>query len=90
MSPAASPAVAALRDLIAQMAPGELSEVSAEHRLVEDLGYDSLTLIELAVAIEERFALAPISEEEAMRIKTVGDLEHYIVDTAGQVSDGAR
>jgi acyl carrier protein len=78
-----------LRGLIARMSPKNVKSVSAGERLVEDLGYDSLTLIELAVAIEDRFDLPAISEEEAMRIRTVGDLERFIANPHGSAVNGA-
>jgi acyl carrier protein len=72
-----------LRGLILRMSPRTVASTAAEDRLVEDLGYDSLTLIELAVAIEDRFDLPAITEEEAMRIKTVGDLERFVASPHG-------
>jgi acyl carrier protein len=72
-----------LRGLILRMSPRTVASASAEDRLVEDLGYDSLTLIELAVAIEDHFDLPAITEEEAMRIKTVGDLERFVSSPRG-------
>ena len=72
-----------LRGLIVRMSPKNVESVSDDERLVEDLGYDSLTLIELAVAIEDRFDLPTISEEEAMRIRTVGDLERFVANPHG-------
>ncbi|HEY3830132.1 MAG TPA: phosphopantetheine-binding protein [Solirubrobacteraceae bacterium] len=79
-----------LRSLLVQMSPKDIQSVSADDRLVEDLGYDSLTLIELAVAIEDRFDLPAISEEEAMRIRTVGDLEQFIANSSGSAVTGAH
>lgn len=67
-----------LRDLIREMSPASCASVSETDRLIDDLGYDSLTLIELAVAIEDRFDLPAITEEEAMKIRTVGDLEGFV------------
>jgi acyl carrier protein len=78
MTGEADQTISELRSLIARMSPKDIDAVSSDERLVEDLGYDSLTLIELAVAIEGQFALSAISEEQAMRIQTVGDLESFI------------
>jgi acyl carrier protein len=79
-----------LRGLIGRMSPKNVESVSGGERLVEDLGYDSLTLIELSVAIEDRFDLPAISEEEATRIRTVGDLERFIANPHGPAVTGAR
>ena len=69
-----------IRRLIAGMSPREIPVVAPQARLVEDLGYDSLALIELAVAIENHFKIDAISDEQAMAITTVGDLERLVAD----------
>jgi acyl carrier protein len=46
-------------------------------RLVHDLGLDSMTLLTLAVALEDRFQVV-LSDEEATRIETVGELARCI------------
>jgi acyl carrier protein len=47
-------------------------------RLVEDLGLDSLTLTTLAVELEDRFQIL-LSDEEATRVQTVGELVRLVV-----------
>lgn len=69
-----------VKGLIASMSPREMPLVAPQARLIEDLGYDSLALIELAVAIENRFGIDAISDEQAMGIATVGDLESLVLD----------
>lgn len=66
-----------IRGLVADLAPRDRA-VAPEMRLEEDLGYDSLLLVELAVAIEREFALPPIAEEQAMDIRTVADIERLV------------
>jgi acyl carrier protein len=61
-------------------------EVKASDRLVEDLGLDSMTLTTLAVALEDRFQVI-LSDAEAARIQTVGELARYVV-TQWQLSVG--
>jgi acyl carrier protein len=53
-------------------------DVNPTDRLVQDLGLDSMTLITLAVALEDRFQIL-LSDEEATRIETVGELARCIV-----------
>ena len=43
----------------------------------EDLGADSLDLVELVMAFEEEFAI-DIADEDSMRLKTIGDAVDYI------------
>jgi acyl carrier protein len=52
-------------------------EVTAEASFVEDLGADSLDTVELVMAFEEEFD-AEIPDDEAEKLKTVGDTIKYI------------
>ena len=54
------------------------SEVTADTVFVDDLGADSLDVVELTMALEEEFSLPETPEEELMNIHTVGDLANYI------------
>jgi acyl carrier protein len=53
------------------------SEVTKEASYVDDLGADSLDTVELVMALEESFS-TEIPDEEAEKIKTVGDTVNYI------------
>ena len=53
---------------------GDVTEKSA---FVDDLGADSLDIVELVMALEEQFGIS-IPDEEAESIKTVGDAVKYI------------
>jgi acyl carrier protein len=67
--------------LIKELAPNQsLEALKREHRLVEDLEYHSLALMELAFTLEDEFGLDPISEEDALKIVSAGDVEQYVVD----------
>jgi acyl carrier protein len=50
-------------------------------RFKEDLDADSLDLYELVMELEDRYEIA-ISEEQAARIKTVGDAVEFVVEHA--------
>ena len=52
-------------------------EVKAESRFVEDLGADSLDVVELVMALEEKFDIN-VPDEDAEKISTVGDIVAYI------------
>ena len=56
----------------------DASEVSSDTLFVDDLGADSLDVVELTMALEEEFSLPDTPEEELMNIHTVGDLAEYI------------
>jgi len=55
----------------------EEKNVTTASRFQEDLGADSLDIVELLMEIEEEFGVN-ISDEEAERLKTVGDALQYI------------
>ncbi|MDR0664248.1 MAG: acyl carrier protein [Helicobacteraceae bacterium] len=52
-------------------------EVKEDSRFVEDLNADSLDVVELVMALEEKFDVE-IPDEDAEKIKTVGDVIKYI------------
>ena len=52
-------------------------EVKMEASFIEDLGADSLDLVELIMAMEEEFSIE-ISDEDAEKIQTVQDVVNYI------------
>ncbi|MBE0495982.1 MAG: acyl carrier protein [Campylobacterales bacterium] len=54
-------------------------EVKAESKFVEDLGADSLDVVELVMALEEKFDIE-IPDADAEKIITVGDALKYIED----------
>ncbi|SDL89838.1 acyl carrier protein [Halarsenatibacter silvermanii] len=64
-------------DLIAEeLAVGE-DEITAEASFIDDLGADSLDVVELVMAIEEEFDLE-IPDEDAEKIETVQDAVDYL------------
>jgi acyl carrier protein len=54
-------------------------EVTLEASFIDDLGADSLDLVELIMALEEEFGLE-ISDEDAEKIQTVQDVVNYITE----------
>jgi acyl carrier protein len=59
------------------------SEVKPEAKFVNDLGADSLDLIELMMALEEEYN-TKISDEDSEKIQTVGDAIKYIQSRASK------
>ncbi|WQZ96768.1 acyl carrier protein [Helicobacter pylori] len=55
----------------------DASQVTPEAKFVKDLGVDSLDIVELIMALEERFGIE-ISDEQAEKIVNVGDVMRYI------------
>ena len=67
-----------MQDLIAEQFAIDADEISMESSFVDDLGADSVDLVELVMAMEEEFDIGEMSEEDLATIKTVGDLVHYL------------
>lgn len=63
--------------IVAEKLNIEEKNVSAASRFQEDLGADSLDIVELLMEIEEEFGTS-ISDEESERLKTVGDAVKFI------------
>ncbi len=58
-------------------------KITAETSFINDLGADSLDTVELVMALEEEFDIE-IPDEDAEKIKTVGEAVSYIKDKAGK------
>lgn len=74
-----------VRGLAHDMAPIKPAELTSASRLMADLGYDSLGLLELAGLLEQELELPAFSEDDAMGIETVGDLEQLVLRTLAPV-----
>lgn len=59
------------------------NQVTEDARFIEDLNADSLDIVELIMALEEEFS-AEIPDEEAEKLKTVGDAIKYIEGKQGE------
>lgn len=68
-----------IRGVVARQLGVEVSEVVPDASLQEDLGADSLELVELLMALEDEFDIE-VPEEVAETITTIADVEHYIVE----------
>ena len=66
--------------ILAEQVGVDAGTLTRETAFVEDLGADSLDVVELMMSIEEEFDVGEISEEEAATIKTIGDLVARIGD----------
>lgn len=66
-----------VRQLIAEQLGLEEDEISLDSSFLDDLGADSLDLVELIMAFEEEYELE-IPDEDAERISTVSDAVEYI------------
>ena len=64
--------------LVAAMAPDTADGPGLDSALIADLGYSSLRLLELSIAVERAFTLAPLNQEALAGVATVGDLVELV------------
>jgi len=69
-------------DIVVEQLGVDVTDVSLEKSFIEDLNADSLDITELVMTFEERFGFE-ISEEEAEKLKTVGDVVDFIKKKKG-------
>ncbi len=70
-------------DIIVEQLGVSKEEIVKEASFIDDLGADSLDIVELVMAMEEEFDLE-IPDEDAEKIQTIGDAISYVKDrTAG-------
>lgn len=64
-------------NLIAEKLGKDASEIKNETRLIEDLGADSLDIVELIMTFEDEFNIS-LPDEDVSKMKTIGDIITYI------------
>ncbi|MGL4731612.1 MAG: acyl carrier protein [Clostridium sp.] len=66
-----------ISERIAEQLSLDVEDISLESSFIDDLGADSLDIVELIMALEEEFDIE-IPDEDAEKISTVGDVVEYI------------
>ena len=66
-----------VRDIIVETLACEPEQVKPETSLTADLAADSLAIVELVMALEEATGIS-IADEDAAKLKTVGDIIAYL------------
>ena len=67
-----------MRELVAEQFAMEPAEVSMETAFEEDLGADSVDLVELVMSMEEAFDIGEVQEDELSGLSTVGDCVNFL------------
>lgn len=65
-------------ELICQQFGLEADQISENTAFVDDLGADSLDVVELTIEMEDAFGMGEVPEEELKKLVTVGDLVEYV------------
>lgn len=66
-----------LKEMIALHLNVEAADIQESTRVIEDLGADSLDIVEFLMEIEDRYEVV-IPDEDVLKLKTVGDLADYV------------
>ena len=66
-----------VKEIVAEQLGRDVNEVTDAASFIDDLGADSLDIVELVMAMEDEFGIE-IPDEEAEKIKTVKDVIEYI------------
>jgi acyl carrier protein len=66
-----------IKDIISEQLGIDADEITMESSFMDDLGADSLDIVELIMALESEFDME-IPDEDAEKISTVGDVVEYI------------
>jgi acyl carrier protein len=75
------PILAALAEILEEVAGVNPEDVTPDKSFVDDLDVDSLSMVEVAMAVEEKFN-AKIPDEKLSELKTVGDAVNYIKENS--------
>jgi acyl carrier protein len=68
-----------IKEVVAEQLDCDIAEIKEDSKFIEDLGADSLDVVELVMALEEEFDIE-IPDEDAEGILTVADALKYIED----------
>jgi len=72
-----------VKDIIVEQLGVNPEQVTPQASFIEDLGADSLHIVELVMAFEEEFSVE-VPDEDAEKLQTVGDVIKYIEERAKQ------
>ncbi len=72
-----------MQDMIAEQFALDADEISMDSSFTDDLGADSVDLVELIMAMEEEFDIGEINEDDLTDLKTVGDCVNYLSNKLG-------
>ncbi len=73
-------AIDKIKKLLAEQLNISEDTISESSKIIDDLGADSLDVVELLMTLEDEFGVS-VSDEDAVKIKTVGDIAKIIEDS---------
>ena len=73
---------AKIRSIMAERLGVESDAVTPDANILDDLGADSLDVVELVMSLEEEFNIE-VPDEEVEGMRTVSDVERYVIKAVG-------
>jgi len=70
--------LAGIKEIVVEVAGIDAGKISMDKKFTEDLDVDSLSMVEVVVAAEEKFGVK-IPDDEVTKMATVGDAVNFIV-----------
>ena len=70
--------LAGIKEIVVEVAGIDAGKIAMDKKFTDDLDVDSLSLVEVVVAAEEKFGVK-IPDDEVTKMATVGDAVNYIV-----------
>jgi acyl carrier protein len=70
--------LAGIKDIVVEVAGIDAGKIAMDKKFTDDLDVDSLSMVEVVVAAEEKFGVK-IPDDEVTKMVTVGDAVNYIV-----------
>ena len=72
-----------VRSLVAEQLGVEQAEITPDANILDDLGADSLDVVEMVMALEEHFDIE-VPDDDVEDLRTVADVERYVVSAVAQ------
>lgn len=69
-----------IRDILAEQLEIDEDSITMESNIAEDLGADSIDVVDLVMSIEDEFEIE-VPDDEVENVKTVGDIVKYVEDS---------
>ena len=74
-----------VKEIIAEQLNVDASEITEDSSFKDDLGADSIDLVELIMAFEDEYGINADYEEMDKRVKTVGDIIEYLKEQGADI-----
>jgi acyl carrier protein len=74
-----------IRTIVAEQLGVTVDEISPDANILDDLGADSLDVVEMVMSLEEAFDIE-VPDEEVEEMRTIADIERYVTKAASEAA----